>query len=1639
MRLAVRSVRESRTGALVAALVLVLLILLLVGRSPSGLAADFNGTITPDGPPVTVSLTTSGDNANLTFEGTVGQRVSVNLTNVSIGTSSCCSTWASIKKPDGSNLVAPKFFGTAGGFLDTVALTSSGTHTIFIDPQGSSTGSVTVKLHEVPTDLSGSITTGGAKFPLSLPTPGQNARLTFEGAAGQIVRLTTSAVTIGTSGCCSGWASIENPNGSTLGVRQFFGTVGGSFTRTLTTSGTHSVFIDPLDANTGAVKVELAVAGVSPADGAPVRTLMPVLRVDPAASPTDYYYEIATDAAFTNVIDASGALATTNSYQVVAGKLKDGVTYYWRWKTTGGSWSPVRSFVAGHEMYGARDDWSMWSQGPLAVNKVTGNLVLSLPGPSYPTAVGSMGALLTYNSLDGRNRGLGAGWTLHGGPDHGASPTRLVDLHVLPGVEKMDAAEISFADGGSAFYSRVGQTSTYVAEPGDGSLLSKNANGSWTLVDVDGSLYTFGVANGSNGLATLTGVEVVDAAPGKGKLTYAFSPQDPSKITGVTDGAGRSLSFTWNSLNPSGCNDAILCVTGPDNVGWRYIGEGSGGTSGRLVRVNNGTRDLAAVEYDPVGRVYKLRNANDLDPAAASPGYNQAHVITIAYFANHKVLWISDGPISGQTSTTWFYYYPGNVSTTPTRAAHGALPAGTVRTAAGFTSVKPPRQHTEQDPKFIKSYYDNQGREIETVDILGNVTMAEYNARGQVIWTEDQQGNPTDYSWDTVNDVLLSTTGPDPDGGGGPLARPVSSNRYDEQQIGTVSTPGAALEGLQASYYENVNLAGRAKVRQTDTTVDFSWGAGGPSALPGVSDNLSVRWVGNLIVPATGNYTFSTNADDGTRLTIDRQQLIDNWVEQPLTAVNSRSVTLAAGAHKIVLEYFEATGAAQVQLRWSCLTCSPSVPMQTIPASALRPAWLNQTSTVSPLGKLAFSHFADPAAMRSDYSLVRLGDGTNVITSYGYDTYGRVTQKVMPKGNASRTIDAQGELQGSPDPTYATTWSYHAPSETAAPPAACGGGSGVNQSELLKEVTPSGVATTTIVYDLAGWPIGETKGVGTICRFYNAEGRLTQASAPGDAQATTYTYDPVGVVRTVSDASGTVTGEYDEAGRIKRTIDSFAAEATFAYDTEGNVTQRTAAAGPLSSSPNYVTSYSYDDDNRLGSLTDPAGRSYSFNHDSRGVLRTVQLPNGTFAWHDYNTAGWLTGLFNRHGTLPTPLPASVPTDSQGSPLADFSYMYDLEGRKTEETRTGGGLATETTSYTYDALSRLSEVALPDGTLRRYFFDLDSNRTQITENGQTTATYTYDPANPSSEGVDQLTSATEDGQTRTFSHRPDGEMTQRGADSITWDGWGRMTGGTFSGTSVTYGFDPVGFRRDRTSGGVTTRHLHSGLFETDGAGAIQLTDIDSPAADVARFAGPPTVSTAVTYLYYNGHGDLAAEADGSGVRTNAFTYDPFGAPKQLLPPNKTFERWTGRWDKQVDSTTSLVQMGVRPYDSRLGRFLAVDPVDGGSLNAYEFAGHDPINTYDLDGRTWLSEPGKAATLFFDLGARSTTTKPRVPRAPSEARYKKPPAEHTKGARPSTRGRHEKGESRKQADKERAEEGKRKKSRKKMKKGRYRDPE
>jgi hypothetical protein len=202
--------------------------------------------IVPGGPPVTVSTTAPGQNARLTFEGTAGRLISLQLSNVSYA-----SAYVSVLSPDGSTLVRNVLVGTAGAFVDARLLPSSGTFSIVVDPTGVNTGSVTLTLHDVPADVSGQLVAGSA-FTVAITTPGQNARLTFEGTAGRRVSLVLSSVSISSS-----LVTILRPNGTTLAA-VLVSTTGRTLTLDLNATGTYVVLLDPRAAATGGMTFKLA-------------------------------------------------------------------------------------------------------------------------------------------------------------------------------------------------------------------------------------------------------------------------------------------------------------------------------------------------------------------------------------------------------------------------------------------------------------------------------------------------------------------------------------------------------------------------------------------------------------------------------------------------------------------------------------------------------------------------------------------------------------------------------------------------------------------------------------------------------------------------------------------------------------------------------------------------------------------------------------------------------------------------------------------------------------------------------------------------------------------------------------------------------------------------------------------------------------------------------------------------------------------------------------------------------------------------------------------------------------------------------------------------------------------------------------
>ena len=157
--------------------------------------------------------------------------------------------------------------------------------------------------------------------------------------------------------------------------------------------------------------------------------------------------------------------------------------------------------------------------------------------------------------------------------------------------------------------------------------------------------------------------------------------------------------------------------------------------------------------------------------------------------------------------------------------------------------------------------------------------------------------------------------------------KPTQPKKFDQETIWQ-----GLSRGLSATYYDSEDLTGKS-ITRVDPLVDFHWGKSSPDpAVP--PEGFSARWTGRIQAEHTEPYTFYVIADDGARLWIDGNQVLDGWKNARGVKLASPPTKLVAGrTYDLKLEYHEAKGAARIQLMWS----SPSTPRAIVPHSQLHP------------------------------------------------------------------------------------------------------------------------------------------------------------------------------------------------------------------------------------------------------------------------------------------------------------------------------------------------------------------------------------------------------------------------------------------------------------------------------------------------------------------------------------------------------------------------------------------------------------------------------------------------------------------------------------------------------------------------------
>ncbi len=204
----------------------------------------------------------------------------------------------------------------------------------------------------------------------------------------------------------------------------------------------------------------------------------------------------------------------------------------------------------------------------------------------------------------------------------------------------------------------------------------------------------------------------------------------------------------------------------------------------------------------------------------------------------------------------------------------------------------------------------------------------------------------------------------------------------------------------QGNYWNNQTFSGNPTLVRTDPAIGFNWVFGSPDPSIPV-DHFSARWY-NTVTFGGGVYRFRAGADDGIRVAIDGTLVLNRFTDAGGFVAQTADVPLSAGAHKIIVDYYEDSGAAGVQFDWTTLSGSPSscaastttgtaVPGATlVPGATAVPADISQFS-ISKIWAFVRVQSANvrtsPDASSNSLALVYYGSQYRVVAQNGANTW----------------------------------------------------------------------------------------------------------------------------------------------------------------------------------------------------------------------------------------------------------------------------------------------------------------------------------------------------------------------------------------------------------------------------------------------------------------------------------------------------------------------------------------------------------------------------------------------------------------------------------------------------------------------------
>ena len=847
-------------------------------------------------------------------------------------------------------------------------------------------------------------------------------------------------------------------------------------------------------------------------------------------------------------------------------------------------------------------------------------------------------------------------------------------------------------------------------------------------------------------------------------------------------------------------------------------------------------------------------------------------------------------------------------------------------------------QRVDRDNTTNLFFYDGQGQMVSNVDVIGRVTISQYDASNRLVRltqaANTANARATVFVYDNQHRLVAVTNA---------LGRATRMTYDTSHRLTSRVTPD---ETITTNVYDSHGLPTSVKVLdvagQTLASTSFGYDNRGFATTVSSTD----AGTNQLAYDNAGNVTNAVDAlNHATRFAYDRRGFATNTFDS-LTGRTARA--------------YNSVGRL---------------------SSIIDPLLHTNTFLWSASGNLAGVRFADGGQTTNEYDiadrLVASKDARGNRVALDLDAMGRVTRRSTPNWQEQTWFDIAGcatarldAVSGRTDTGFDT---FNRPVWIKDPLSRTWTNAFDALDTLTATVDPKHRTTaysldimerrTGIAYpsvraesfglDALGRMTAFTNSEGHVYRLaHDGQGRVVAATNAAGEQVFRNSFDLYGnLTNKIDGASRPIRNQFDILNRCTNTVYTDGSTEAFAFDAAGNLlTARNATTtntfaydlmnrltasvsrvsgvaftnryrcdlGGLATNLVYpdgkTVRYDFDADGRVTNVVDWAQRSYRITRDAAGRMTSLVYSNGVSGAWQYDASHAVSNW----------------SYSGAAGLPGRSITRDTMGLKTREDITSGPLpvpaADRRAANTFNTADRLTSAQVTIGTntvTEEYRSDLCGAVTNVVRSGGTNDVYAYDLA-------------------------------------------GRMTAASASNLSLVAIYDALGNRVKTTVNGVTR------LWVVDHADPLkrplmETTTNGTPVRYYVWGAGRLLVAIdadgTTRYAHCDDQGSVVALTSTNGTVLFTANYGPYGEPWGTTGTNVTPFAWLGGHGVFHAGGSSLYLTRYRAYDTTLKRFLSQDPLGlAGGANLYAYCLGNPlgyIDPFGLCGGLWFDQLGSSA--------------------------------------------------------------------------------